>query len=227
MMNSFATRDQASEAAAQQIAKRLTGRLNAQGAASLVVSGGTTPVRCFAELSEIGLDWANVHVVLSDERWVPPSSEDSNEKLVRGHLLRNFAECANFLPFFDATVDIVDRCVVLDELMRQGPFPFACCLLGMGEDGHFASLFPDADNLEQGLDIDSRDLCLAVTTAASTHRRISLSLAAISRCDEVILLMFGDRKREVFESALAVDSKLPVAQLIRNKRAPVSVYWAP
>jgi len=227
MEHIFDTRDAASAAAAQQIAKRLTGRLNGHGAASLVVSGGKTPKQCFAELSEIALDWSKVHVVPSDERWVPASNDDSNEKLVREQLLQKFAADAHFVPFYSADTDIVERCQALDETVRLGPFPFACCLLGMGEDGHFASLFPDADNLRQGLNIDSRYLCLPVTTTASPYQRVSLTLAALSRSDEVILLMFGEGKRQVFARAMAADSTLPVAHLIRNKRAPVNLYWAP
>lgn len=221
------TRNEASEAAAQHIVKLLTGRLNAQGEASLVVSGGNTPVKCFTELSEAAIDWLNVHVILSDERWVPADSDESNEKLVRQHLLKRFAARAHFVPAYESGANIVERCEDLAETIRLHPFPFACCLLGMGEDGHFASLFPDASNLKQGLDVDSRNLCLPVTTAASPHERISLTLSAISRSDEIVLLIFGERKREVFERAKAGDLTLPVTHLIRNKRAPVSIYWAP
>lgn len=227
MEHIFETRDEASAAAAQQIAKRLTGRLNAQRAASLVVSGGNTPGRCLAELSEVALDWGKVHVMPSDERWVAASDDASNEKLIRTQLLQKFAADAQFLPFYAPDVDITERCEALDETIRLGPFPFACCLLGMGEDGHFASLFPDAENLQQALDIDSCCLCLPVTTTASPHQRVSLTLAAISRSDEVILLIFGEQKRAVYEQAMTADSTLPVAHLIRNKRAPVNLYWAP
>ena len=227
MEHLFESRDEASVAAARHIARRLTVRLNDAGKTSLVVSGGTTPARCFAELSEIALDWNKVHVLLSDERWVPPDHDDSNEKLVRESLLVNAAKAAQLLPVFAAGADIGKRCEALGEEIRALPFPFACALLGMGEDGHFASLFPDAGNLQQGLKTDSQLLCMPVTTAASEHPRVSLTLAALSRSDEVVLLIFGDGKREVYEQAKQKGSELPVAQLIRQKRTPVNVYWAP
>ncbi len=227
MEHQFKTREAASTAAAEHIAKLLTQRLNGTGEASLVVSGGSTPAQCFTALSEIAVRWKNVWVLPSDERWVPPDHADSNEKLVRDTLLVNFAREAQFVSFYDADLDIDARCEKLGEEIRALPFPFACALLGMGEDGHFASLFPDADNLQQGLEVDSGILCLPVTTAASEHARVSLTLAALSRSDEVILLIFGDSKREVYEQAKARGSDLPVARLIKQKRTPVSVYWAP
>jgi 6-phosphogluconolactonase len=100
-------------------------------------------------------------------------------------------------------------------------------LLGMGEDGHFASLFPDADNLQEGLDVDSPQLCIPVHTAASPHPRASLTLSALSRADEIILLIFGDAKRDVYEAASKSTNGSPVSHLLRQKRAPVHVYWAP
>ena len=97
----------------------------------------------------------------------------------------------------------------------------------MGTDGHFASLFPDAENLAEGLDLESRTLCLPVKTAASPHARISLTLAALSRSDEIVLLFFGDEKRVIYDKAKAGNARYPVTRLLRQKRAPVYVYWAP
>jgi 6-phosphogluconolactonase len=223
----FETREAASVAAAEAIAALLERRLDAHEKASLVVSGGTTPSRCFAELADLELDWDNVHVVLSDERWVPADSDDSNEKLVRETLLTGRAAGAALLPVYREDTDPATRSEEIDQAIRLLPFPFACALLGMGEDGHFASLFPDAGNLEAGLDPDNTTLCLPVSTAASPHPRISLTLSALSRSDEIILLIFGAAKRAVLESAASLQSELPVARLLLQKRAPVKVYWAP
>ena len=223
----FESREAASSAAAVEIGHRLSNRLNVQPAASLVVSGGTPPAGCFAELAETSIDWERVHVLLSDERWVPPDDEASNEKLVRDTLLQKHAAAARLLPVFSASATINQRCDEIDQQIRVLPFPFSCALLGMGEDGHFASLFPDADNLGEGLDVDNEQLCIAVSTAASPHPRVSLTLAALARSDSIVLLMFGDKKREVYEQAKVKGSELPVAQLLRQKKAPVNVYWAP
>ncbi len=223
----FETREAASLAAAQAIAALVMRRLEGQYKASLVVAGGTTPRQCFAELANMDLDWQHVSVVLSDERWVPPDSDDSNEKLVREMLLKERAADADLLPFYAEDSDPASRSDELNQQIRNLPFPFACALLGMGEDGHFASLFPDAENLEDGLDTESQHLCVPVTTAASPHPRISLTLSALSRTDEIVLLVFGEKKLAVLEAAKHADSDLPVARLLLQKRAPVNVYWAP
>ena len=223
----FETREEAAIAAARRIGEALLRRLDGQGAASLVVSGGTSPAGVFAELAKTTLNWPGVHVILSDERWVPPEHEDSNEKLVRETLLAGEARDAGLLPLYRPDVTIEDRCSEINEELLQAPFPFACALLGMGEDGHVASLFPDAENLQDGLDVDSRQLCIPVQTAASPHPRASLTLSALSRSDEIVLLIFGDAKRDVYETAKTSTNGTPVSHLLRQKRAPVHVYWAP
>ncbi|MEO1203649.1 MAG: 6-phosphogluconolactonase, partial [Pseudomonadota bacterium] len=121
----FSTRDEASRAAAERLSLALARRLDAQDEASIVVSGGTTPAECLRALSHAELDWSNVHVVLSDERWVPPTSDDSNERMVGETLLVNGASTAQLLPMFadDTTVD--DRAAELDRAIRSLPFPFA------------------------------------------------------------------------------------------------------
>jgi len=227
MENDYKTREEASIAAAQHITKLLSARLNGQGEASLVVSGGTTPGQCYAELSEAALDWENVHVLLSDERWVPADDEASNERFVRQALLQNFAADASFVSYYQEDESIEDRCREIDALIKTLPIPFACSLVGVGEDGHFASLFPDAPDLAAALDRDSTTLCLPVATSASPHPRVSLTLAALSRSDEIVLLFFGDAKRKVYETAKTSGNTYPVAHLIKQKRAPVRVFWAP
>jgi 6-phosphogluconolactonase len=223
----FDSREEASIAAAERIGQALSRRLEGQGKASVVVSGGTSPAGVFHELAKSEFPWSDVHVILSDERWVPPDHEDSNERLVRDTLLQGAAQGATLLPLFRQGVAIEARCGEIDEELLRAPFPFACALLGMGEDGHFASLFPDADNLQEGLDVDSRRLCIPVRTAASPHPRVSLTLSALSRADEIVLLIFGDAKREVYEKARVATNGTPVSHLLRQKRAPVNVYWAP
>ena len=223
----FDSQEEASLAAAARIRDALSRRLEYQSEASLVVSGGSTPARCFAALADTELDWANVHVLLSDERWVSPDDDASNERLVRSTLLQRHAAAARLMPMFDGGAQPAARREDLEAEIRTLPFPFACTLLGMGEDGHFASLFPDAGALQHGLDPESSDLCVVVETAASPYVRLSLTLAALSRSDEIVLLMFGEAKREVYERAKTLKNSLPVAHLLKQKRAPVHVYWAP
>ena len=223
----FDTREEASVGAAGRIAEALRRRLDAGLDTSLVVSGGTTPARCFTELAGTSLDWSSVTVLASDDRWVPADHDDSNEKLVRETLLVDKAAKAEFFGYYADGKTIEHRCRELDAEVRFMPFPFACSLLGMGADGHFASLFPDADNLDEGLDLESHALCVPVQTAASPHARVSLTLAALSRSDEIVLLFFGDDKRAVYEQCKDNGDQYPVSRLLRQRRAPVHIFWAP
>ena len=221
----FATRQAASEAAADRVAELLAKRLEHQPLASAVVSGGTTPAACFEALSQYSLDWDRVRISLSDERWVPSDHDDSNEKLIRDSLLIGKAAVAELQAIYAADISPAERC---DELQDPLPvLPFSFSLIGMGADGHFASLFPDAGNLELGLDVDSGRLYVPVDTAASPHPRVSMTLAGISRADEIVLLFFGDEKLAVFEAAKAAPNGDPLSRLLRQKRAPVRLFWAP
>lgn len=221
----FDTRQEASAAAAERIAELLQNRLDHQPAASLIVSGGTSPQQCFAALADTPLEWGRVQVALSDERWVAPDDEDSNEKLVRESLLVGEAASASLLPVYAIDTTPEERC---DELQDPLPvLPFSCALIGMGSDGHFASLFPDAANLALGTDVESGRLYIPVATTASPHPRVSMTLAGISRSDEIVLLFFGDDKFAVYSKAKESADAYPLSRLLRQKRAPVRVFWAP
>ncbi len=228
MQEDFETRDAAAEAAAEIIRKAVKRRLAATDEATIVLSGGSSPLGVFAELNAMDLPWGRLHVTLSDERWVPADHEDSNERMLYDALLGNGgAREATFFPLFEADTDVETHSEVLSKQIRLLPFPFACSLLGMGEDGHFASLFPDADNLAAGLDTENPDLVIPVQTAASPHPRISLTLSALSRSDAIVLLIFGDKKLEVLNAAIEEPDRYPAGTLLRQKRAPVHVLWAP
>ena len=221
----FESRDAASVAVAGHIAASLRVQLEQQAATSLIVTGGSSPARCYAELALTAIDWSRVRIVLSDERWVAPDHKDSNERLVRETLMQDRAAAAELVAVHSAASP-EERCAELNELLPGLPLPFASALLGMGDDGHFASLFPDAANLDAGLDANNPAWCIPVSTAASEHLRISLTLASLLRSEEIVLLFFGAIKRDVFEQARAAAPAYPVASLLSQTRVPLHVYWA-
>ncbi len=227
MINKFENRQAASEAAGAHIVAALERRLGNGPEAALVVSGGTTPVAAFEYLAQQALRWESVSVLPSDERWVPPEHDDSNEKLVRDTLMTGAAATASFVPLYADDTTAEAFVPELDRRLAALPSPFACSLLGMGTDGHFASLFPDADALEEGLNPDTRERCVAVRTAASPHPRMSLTLSALLDSDSIVLLVFGDEKMKVLEDAKADEAAYPVSKLLLQDRTPVHVFWAP
>lgn len=223
----FPDRAAASRAAADLLANALRADLARNDQASLVVSGGSTPAACFGLLAEELLDWSQVVILLSDERWVPPDHADSNERLVRDRLLRQRAAAARFVPCYrhdHSPEQAVKRVAAELEAVRR---PFSSVLLGMGEDGHVASLFPDFAGLEQALDPAGPVHCVLVRTTASPHPRISLSLSALCDTPCPVLLFFGAEKRRVFRAARNGSSRYPVAALLARSTATVRAIWAP
>ncbi len=221
----FESRDAASTGAAARIAGLVDAEIQRENAASVVVGGGTSPAKCFGILSAYDLAWEKVQVVLSDERWVPNDHADSNERLIRETLLVNNATSANVLPIYQSDLSVDERCDSLQSHLPQSGF--ACSMAGMGADGHFASLFPDADNLEAGLSLGNLRFYMPVRTDASPHPRISMTLHAFLQSKEVLLLFFGEEKLRVFEKAQAGDQFYPIAALLKQQETTVTLYWAP
>lgn len=223
----YKSRSDAAIAAGKRIVNALHRRLETGNDAALVVSGGTTPAPVFSYMAHKQLDWHRVHVLLSDERWVPADHPDSNEAMLRNALERSRAAYAQITQYFDAELSLDERCAGLGSEFEALPLPFTSVLLGMGNDGHFASLFPDDVNLQSALDLQSAQTYVPVDTASSPHRRLSMTLATLLRSDEILLLISGHEKRAVLEQASDPASELPIAHLLRQMRTPVDVFWAP
>jgi 6-phosphogluconolactonase len=222
-----ADRQAASRAAAERLVARLRDDLGKDGHGSLVVSGGTTPADCFDLLSATALDWARVTIVPSDERWVPADDPGSNEGLIRRRLLQANAAAARLLPLYRPGLEPAAAPAAVERDLRVLARPFSAVLLGMGADGHFASLFPDYAGLAEALDPAAGARCALVRTDASPLLRISLTLAALLQTSQIALLFFGADKRAVFEQALAGTGAYPVQALLTQSAVPVTALWAP
>lgn len=225
--NEFDTRAEAAIAAGKRIISALHRRLETDRDAAIVVSGGSTPAPVYSYMAHKELDWHRVHVLLSDERWVAADHPDSNENMLRTAMERSRASYAQIAAYADLTKTVDERCSELDEEIGSLPLPFTSVLLGMGDDGHFASLFPDANDLQQALDLQSPHSFVPVETASSPYPRLSMTLTALLRSDEILLLISGADKRAVLERAAEPGSDLPISHLLRQQRVPVDVFWAP
>jgi len=210
MLTVFPDRAKATAAATERLEAALREHLDRNGEAALAVSGGTTPEPVFHALAERPLPWECISVTLTDERCVPATDPASNEGLLRRSLFQGAARVARFVP-------------LSDDGVAHLPQRLAAVLLGMGEDGHFASLFPDAANLREGLAVPGEASVIDVRTAASPHPRRSLTLARLLATDCLLLLAFGEAKRAVLENPGAT----PVATLLGQSERPLEVLWAP
>lgn len=211
----------------QHVAQRLKTDLARQEQAVLVVSGGRSPVPFFQALAGQPLAWSRVAVTLADERWVPPDHADSNEALVREHLLKGPAASARMVPLWTGDSTPEGAVAEVSATLAALPSPFSEVILGMGEDGHVASLFPGATELALGLGTEAP--VLAVHPPRAPHARLSLSLQAILHSRDVVLMISGSEKRAILERAMGEGpvEELPVRALLRQTAVPVSVFWAP
>lgn len=225
----FSTREALEEQLCDRIVSLLRSAIEQRGEAALVVSGGRTPAGLFQRLSKASLDWDRVRVTLADERWVPADHEDSNARSVQTHLLQGKALAANFLPLFNDQPTPHQGQAELESVLRQLPETIDAVVLGMGEDGHTASFFPDAAELLQALDMDSGQSCIAVTPPAAPHLRMTLTLPRLLASRQIFLHLCGEAKIPVLEEAMApgATEQMPVRSVLRQEQTPVDIYWAP
>lgn len=223
----FDTAHEAGTALAAGTAASLAAGITRNGAASLAVPGGRTPVPLFEALRGSDLDWRRVQVTLTDERHVPESDPGSNAALVKRTLLQGPASAAGFLPLYRATADIAaDARAVTQDLARMA-LPFDAVVLGMGEDGHFASLFPASPGLAEALDAHAAPACVPMRASAAPHERLSLNVAALVRTRRLFLFITGEAKLALLQRAAGGDAmQWPVAALLALREPPLEVFWA-
>lgn len=217
-------------ASAVAIAAELRRDLQSRDRARLLLSGGSTPAPVYRALAKAPLEWHRIDVALVDERWLMPDDPDSNARLVRSELLVNHAAKARFEPMTQPGRSIEQAVAVANAHAQQ---PISVVVLGMGEDGHTASLFPRMTGLLEAL--TSRQPYIAVDAsgcpgAQRWARRISLTPAGLRSSSTRLLLIRGQRKREVLEQALASGDPLQwpiLAALDTAHRTPLQVYWCP
>ncbi len=209
---------------AEAVAEALQHDLAGQERALLVVSGGATPVPFFRALAARELPWERVQVTLADERWVTASSPESNARLVREHLLQGPAAAAGFVPL--ATDDGTPEQGVAEVAERLAglAWPASAVVLGMGGDGHTASLFPDSRELD--LALTTAEPAVAIRASSQPLPRITLSADRLHRARRHFLHIVGGDKRDTLVRALAGDDarELPIRAFLS---CPLAIYWAP
>lgn len=223
----FQTRDELASAFAAIVASRLASAIATRGQALMAVSGGTTPARFFAALSAEAIDWKKVTVTLIDERFVPASSPRSNAALVAANLLQNEAAEATFVPLYHAAQSSEAAALIAEANLRKLAWPLDVAVLGMGNDGHTASFFPDAPNLAELLDPAVPRIVLPVHAESAGEPRLTLSAARILEARFVALHIEGAEKQATFDSVMALPDRKPIRRVIDASPRPVEVFWAP
>ena len=200
-----------------------------KGAASIALSGGSTPAPLYRALAARDIEWENVHVILVDDRWVAPGQPGSNESFVQETLLGAGAGAATYISLY-APVDYPkDALETVSKRLNDMPWPLDVAVLGMGPDGHTASWFPYAEGLTEALGSDARLAAVTATKSAVTGdylHRITLTLNAVSAAGTVLLLLSGDKKLDAFQAAAADGpiEAMPVRAIMKD-RPDMTVAW--
>ncbi|MDO8270675.1 MAG: 6-phosphogluconolactonase [Gammaproteobacteria bacterium] len=213
---------------ATSIAETLAEAISLRGRASLAVSGGGTPRTLFDALAVIDIPWSSVMITLVDERWVDDNDPASNALLVRRHLLRSHAAAAQFLGLKNADRDPALAVAAVDKLLREQLMPLDLAVLGMGEDGHTASFFKDAEGLDAALASDTLTACCAVRPPRAPHARMTLTLNTLLASRRLLLHMVGASKLAVLHEAMQPGpvNALPVRAVLHQQRRPLEIYYA-
>ncbi|MDR9433278.1 MAG: 6-phosphogluconolactonase [Spiribacter sp.] len=225
----FSTPQQAALALAERVRDVIELAVESRGRASLLVPGGTTPIPMFNALSKMDLPWASVYVSLTDERRVADDSPHSNARLVRTELMQNQAAHGHFYPLHRNNTDDRADEAAGGAALGMLPRPFDAVILGMGEDGHTASLFPHDNDLARALDLKTQARCLTTTAPEPPRQRLSLTLATLLDSRWMALLLSGQKKCQVLTQAItSKDSqRFPVQAILDQKKVPIHVYWSP
>lgn len=209
------------------VSNALESSIEALGKASLLVSGGSTPKQFFERLSHAEINWSKVDVGLVDERLVPDDHPDQNGGMVKELLLQNNAASANFIPLiFDANNSLSNlklARISVTQLLQ----PFTVVLLGMGTDGHTASLFPDSPDLEEAMKLDQPHDLMTVNTASSPYERITFTRKALLNTNNLILHFYGKEKEEILEKARYEEAykPFPIQAFIYQDQVKINVFW--
>ena len=219
---------------AQDIAQRLAAAIQARGLAVLSLSGGKSPVALFEALRVIDIDWSRVRITLVDERCVPCSHPDSNALLVQTHLLQDLAAKAQLVFMVTSATEPLGAPT---EQARAAGMALSSAgiadvlVLGMGADGHTASLFPEAPNLADALDMGNTQTCVAMALknppANAPYARITQTLAQILSARHIVLPLTGTDKFNTLQQAWnQATPALPISFVLQQTHTPVAIWLA-
>lgn len=228
-IHNFSTRDDLDTNLANQVANLLAEAIKHKGRASIAVSGGSTPKGFFAQLANKDIDWKKVTITLADERWVAIDSDASNTQLVFKNLLQGPASVAKFFHLKQGEELTEDTLADLNVAANNTLLPLDVLILGMGEDGHTASLFPCSEQIEAGLSRDNSNALISVQPTTAPHQRISFTFSALAQSKHVFLHLCGENKQKVLDKALASQDifDMPIRAFLHDESLTTQIYWAP
>jgi 6-phosphogluconolactonase len=228
-MHAFANPADLARSLADKVAERLSAAISARGAASIAVSGGSTPKAFFQELSTRDLDWRKVTATLVDERLVPADNDRSNHLLVANNLLQNKAKAARFVPLYQKAGSAEEAAKLATAETKAIGNPFDVVILGMGGDGHTASFFPGGNNLAVALDPQTPRGVISMEAEGAGEPRLTFTFSSLQDARLLVLHIEGNGKKDALAKAEGAgdEVEMPIRAVLRRAVSPVEIYWAP
>jgi 6-phosphogluconolactonase len=197
---------------------------------SVLLSGGNTPLPYYRELAQAVLPWDRIYLALVDERWVDRDDALSNERAIRAAFAANPAALQNFTGMKGAAGSATTGTEACNMRYSQLPWPPTLGVLGLGADGHTASLFPQAEGLEAAL--NAPQFCVPINArptevTGSCTERMTMSLEALLQSRHIALVFTGQQKWQVYQIARQhEDTRLPVSLVLQRAKS-LDVFWCP
>ncbi len=206
---------------ADALAQALAQAVRERGQASLAVSGGKTPELVFPRLCHADLPWERVSITLTDERWVSPGQPESNEGLARRLLLSGPAGKARFFGLWTPALAPKAGLAEVEARLAHMSWPLDAVFLGMGEDGHVASLFPGDPALSQ-----RHSRVAAARAPTPPEARITLTYNAFIEARFLALAAQGPGKQAALSEALrpGPPEGAPLRLLFAERRLPIVIF---
>lgn len=218
-LNVYSTREQQIDAITQAVSDYIMKTIKTKNHIVIAVSGGKSPIPLFTKLSKLNLPWNKITITLVDERVVSINDQDSNENLVRTYLLKSNAQNANFIGILSDLTNIPKSLENVNKNIQS----IDLAILGMGEDGHTASIFPNMPELNKAL--NTKDTYLITNPISAKYQRISLSLNALENIPYLILSISNDLKLNIFKEAILNNNlNYPISYLLKQ-RNDINTYW--
>ncbi len=228
LFNDFPDKRMLADRLAVDIGDILSAGIRQNGSAILAVSGGSTPKLLFPALSRLKLEWDKILVTLVDERWVDEASERSNARAVKTCLMQDKAASAKFIPMFQEGMTLTSAIGAIENTFQKLRKPFDVIILGMGTDGHTASLFPFADNLAGAVDLSNEKMVSVIYSDAVEEPRITLNLPVLLGARFLALHLEGSTKLDVLKQAQGPGdaNAMPVRYVLNNAKH-LQIYYCP
>ncbi len=225
-LHTYQGNQQLARALSRKIAACIQVAISERNKANIAVSGGRSPVLMFQMLCQENIAWNKVNLTLVDERWVDAAHPSANAGLVKAHLLQDKAATANWYSLKTEHARPQDAVPELEQKLRY-LLPFDVIVLGMGEDGHTASFFPDAAMLSAALYPQENQLCAAIESNTAGYPRMTMTLPTIMTARQIFVQLVGIKKQAILKRAMVNGeiNELPIRSVLQQDVVPVDIYY--